>query len=86
MSKKGVTSPFKPPTKQESQEKASTTKLWATDTKDADIERILERLDRIIKDAEQVMDAIVDRLGLDIDDGGDTEEYSTDEEDGVVRD
>lgn len=53
---------------------------WPTTVKDADLERILERLDRIIRDVEPLIAHLCDRLGIDMEDG-DTEELSdTDEE------
>lgn len=61
--------------------KAQFKQPWSTTpVKDADLERILERLDRIIRDVEQVCDHIAERLGVDLTEEGDTEEYSTDEE------
>lgn len=38
----------------------------ATPIKDADLERILEKLDHIVSAVEQVMDHIAERLGLDL--------------------
>nr|WAE42656.1 MAG: hypothetical protein [Cressdnaviricota sp.] len=46
--------PFKPPAK-----------IWPT-VKDADLERLLERLDRILRDVEQVADHIAERLGVEL--------------------
>ncbi|AXH77204.1 MAG: S-methyltransferase subunit G [Cressdnaviricota sp.] len=63
--------PFVPPVK----------KACLIPTKDADLERLLERLDRITRDVEQVADHIAERLGLELsDDGGDTEELDSEEE------
>jgi len=60
--------------------KAPFKKPWPI-IKDADLERLLEKLDRIIRDVEQVADAIADRLGVDLtENGGDTEEDSEEEE------
>lgn len=56
-------------------------KPWPTTVKDADMERVLERLDRIIRDVEQVCDHIAERLGVDLtESGGDTEEESSGDE------
>lgn len=63
--------PYKPPYQK---------KAWSTPVKDADMERLLERLDRIARDVESVADAICEKLGIDpatedvSEDGGDTEE------------
>lgn len=46
--------PFKPPA------------TCRTPVKDADLERILERLDRIIRDVGPVIDHIAEKLGLDL--------------------
>jgi len=68
---KGASAPFKKP--------------WPI-LKDADLERLLERLDRIIRDVEQVADAIADRLGVDLtENGGDTEEDDSEEEEPSVK-
>jgi len=56
-------------------------KPWPIPIKDADLERLLERLDRIIRDVEQVADIVAERLGVDLtENGGDTEEDESDEE------
>lgn len=61
--------------------KAPFKKPWPIPVKDADLERLLERLDRIIRDVEQVADIIADRLGVDLTaNGGDTEEEDSEEE------
>jgi len=53
----------------------------AVPIKDADLERLLEKLDLIIKDVERVADIVADRLGVDLtENGGDTEEYDSDEQ------
>lgn len=49
--------------------------------KDADLERLMERLDRIARDVELVADSIADRLGVTSDQ--DTEEYDEEDEDEV---
>jgi len=57
--------------------KAPFKKPWSSGVpiKDADLERLLEKLDLIIKDVEQVADHIANRLGVELsEDGGDTEE------------
>ncbi len=54
---------------------ARTGKAWQA-TRDADMERLLERLDRIARDVELASDAIAERLGVTL---ADTEE-DTDEE------
>lgn len=60
-------SPFKPPPK----------KAWHIDLKDADLERMLEKLECISNDVESAVDAILDRLGVE------EEDASTDEEEGL---
>lgn len=56
-------------------------KPWPIPIKDADLERLLERLDRILRDVEQVADIVADRLGVDLtENGGDTEEEDSEDE------
>jgi len=58
---KQAAAPFKPPYKK------ATANAWPT-VRDADLERLLERLDHIIRDVEQVADHIAERLGIDLTD------------------
>lgn len=57
---------FKPPYKQGK-------KPWHTDLKDADLERMLEKLECIATDVESAVDVILERLGVE-DIGGSTDE------------
>jgi len=65
--------PFKPPASL-----PKSTPPCPIPTKDADLERLLEKLDHIASDVERVSVHIAERLGLDLDDdgeeSGDTEE------------
>jgi len=57
-------------------------KTWPSTVKDADMERLLERLDRIARDVEQVSDHIAEKLGIDLTDvDTETEEDCSDEDD-----
>lgn len=68
---KAAAAPFKAPYK----------KTWPIPIKDADLERLLERLDHIIRDVERVADIVATRLGVDLtENGGDTEEDDSEEE------
>lgn len=61
--------PYAPPNSNSKQGYAAAkvlSKPWPTVTKDADLERILERLDRIARDVELVCDHIAEKLGLDL--------------------
>jgi len=75
--------PFKPPydSKKRPCPTATVTRI---PVRDADMERLLERLDRIGRDVEQLAVAIADRLGLDLEEcssGEDDSEPDTDEVD-----
>lgn len=63
---KGVAAPFKghPAVKPIAPPAKPYAKTWSTPIRNADMERLLERLDRIIRDVEQVADAIAEKLGL----------------------
>lgn len=59
---------------------ARTGKPWHTDLKDANMERMLEELDRIASAVELVQGVICEKLGVELDEDidesdGDTEEY-----------
>lgn len=49
---------------------ARTGRAWATPLKDGDLERILERLDRIVREVGPIVESIEQRLGVDLDQEG----------------
>lgn len=67
-----ISKPFVPPKK-----------IWATNAsaplRASDLERLLERVDRIGREVEQVADLVAERLGIPVEDQ-DTEEEESDED------